>query len=215
LEHFSGILQTDGYSGYNAFRRRTDIVNLGCWDHARRKFVDAIKVAGGNKSGVSGEMVKLINKLYKIEREHKNASIEKRYLARQKYARPILEALYKKAEQINVLPKSTLGNAFGYLKNNKPYLIAYIERGDTHLSNCLMENQIRPFALGRKNWMFVGNEVSANKSALLYSLIQTCKLNKINPLKYLIAVLNRVHTLRRGEVEPKSLLPQFIDLEIL
>ena len=77
------------------------------------------------------------------------------------------------------------------------------------------ENVIRPFAVGRKNWLFVGNEVSANKSALLYSLIQTCKMNKINPRDYLTYVLNQAHAMRRGDIDPTTLLPQFIDHELL
>ena len=91
----------------------------------------------------------------------------------------------------------------------------YINHGDTQISNCLIENQIRPFALGRKNWLFVGNETSANKSALLYSLIQSCKINHIHPRNYLIAVLNKAQAMRRKEIDPVSLLPQFIDSKLL
>jgi transposase len=215
LKSFCGILQTDGYYGYNELRKRTDVVNLGCWDHARRKFTDAIKVNNDNKEGLAGQMLRLINKLYAVERDYKTASIIERYEARQKCAKPILEEIFAKAHKAAALPKGLLGKAIGYLKNNQPELIEYINYGDTHISNCLTENQIRPFALGRKNWLFVGNEASANKSALWYSLIQSCKINGINPRKYLVAVLNKVHVMRRGEIDPTSLLPQFIDRSLL
>lgn len=91
----------------------------------------------------------------------------------------------------------------------------YINDGRTHISNILTENQMRPFALGRKNWMFVGNGESANKSALLYSIIQSCKMNNIDFRKYLVYVLNHAHAMRRGDIDAKSLLPQFINPEIL
>ena len=102
-----------------------------------------------------------------------------------------------------------------YALNQWPYLSRYVDYGEIEISNCCVENQIRPFALGRKNWLFVGNELSANKSALLYSLIQTCKLNQIDPRSYLMTVLNQVHKMRRKEIDPETLLPQFIDKKIL
>jgi len=83
------------------------------------------------------------------------------------------------------------------------------------MTNCWIENQIRPFALGRRNWLFVGNEISANKAALLYSLIQTCKINHIDPRQYLVYVLKQAHKMRRKQVDPLSLLPQFIDKNLL
>ncbi len=215
LQQFHGILQTDGYSGYNAFRAHPSIVNLGCWDHARRKVTDVIKVNNHNETGLAGKLLKPINQLYKLERQCKQASIEERYATRQEKAKPLLEKIFCLVRQASVLPKSTLGTAITYLHNNEPYLKKYIDYGDTQMSNCLMENQIRPFAIGRKNWLFVGNEVSANKAALLYSLIQSCKINRINPRQYLIAVLDKVHAMRRREIDPATLLPQFIDNDLL
>jgi hypothetical protein len=90
-----------------------------------------------------------------------------------------------------------------------------VDYGEVEISNCWVENLIRPFALGRRNWLFVGNEESASKSALLYSLIQTCILNSIDPYRYLVCVLNHVHGMRRGEIDPVTLLPQFIDKSLL
>jgi len=215
LKDFTGLLQTDGYSGYVNLGKKSDVIHLGCWDHARRKFVDADKVCAAKGSGAAAQFIALINKLYKIEREIKDTSNEKRYQVRQEKSKPILDALFDKAKKINALPKSTLGTAITYLQNNEAELRRYSDHGNAQISNCLTENIIRPFAIGRKNWLFVGNETSANKSALLYSLIQTCKINKINVRAYLTYVLNQAHAMRRGEIDPTTLLPQFINSEIL
>jgi transposase len=215
LQNFKGILQTDGYGGYNTLRENPDIVSLGCWDHSRRKFVEAIKICNDNTQGIAGQLLTAINKLYKIERQYKEAHPNQRHQARQKEAKPLLETIFEKASKASVLPKSVVGKAIAYLLNNQLYLAEYIHHPHAQLSNCLVENLIRPFALGRKNWLFVGNEVCAQKSALLYSLIQTCKLNHINPRNYFNYLLMQVHAMRRNEIEPKALLPQFIDLALL
>lgn len=215
LKDFKGILQTDGYGGYEKTGKQKDVVHLGCWDHARRKFVAAFKICSNQTNGVAAQFLTLINSLYDIERDIKEKSNDDRYQARQEKSKPILESIFKKAKSINALPKSTLGDALTYLKNNQKYLMRYIDDGRAQISNILTENQIRPFAIGRKNWLFVGNAESANKSALLYSLIQSCKINNLDIRKYLAYILNHVHDMRRGEIDPKSLLPQFIKPEVL
>jgi transposase len=214
LSGYSGILQTDGYSGYNDLRAKSNITAAGCWDHARRKFTDCIKVTGHDEQSIAAKFLKLINKLYKIERDCKAASSQQRLKTRQERAKPIIESLLEQAKKVNAPPKSALAKAITYIINQYDDLSTYLSY-DIPISNCLIENHIRPFALGRKNWLFVGNEVAANKSALLYSLIQTCKINHINPKQYLIFVLNQVHAMRRGEIDPVSLLPQFVDPNLL
>lgn len=214
LKNFSGILQTDGYAGYENIGNTEKIIHIGCWDHARRKFVDAIKISGNN-AGIANNLLLLINSLYDIERDIKDKSVEARFDARQKKAKPILSRIFQIAKTIKALPKSLLGTAITYLKNNEKYLRKYIDDGKMQISNILAENQMRPFAIGRKNWLFVGNEESANKSALLYSLIQSCKINNLDIRKYLTYVLNHAHDMRRGDVDPASLLPQFIKPEML
>lgn len=214
LAYFKGILQTDGYAGYEGIGKSEYITRIGCWDHARRKFVDAIKVSG-NKTGVANNFLLLINSLYDIERDIKESTAEIRYETRRKKSKPILSKIFALVKSMNVLPKSVLGNAITYLKNNEKYLRKYVEDGRMEISNILVENQIRPFAIGRKNWLFVGNEESANKSAFLYSLIQSCKINNIDVRKYLAYILNRAHDMRRQKIDPKSLLPQFIEPEAL
>ncbi len=215
LKDYKGLLQTDGYSGYNEQRKKSEVINFGCWDHARRKFVEVIKVNGNNKAGKAGELLGIIDKLYEVEREAKDQSFIKRKSIRQEKSKPLLELIYLKLQKINAPPQSALGKAVQYALNQWPYLSNYIDYGEIEISNCWIKNQIRPFALGRKNWLFVGNELSANKSALLYSLIQTCKLNQIDPRNYLIYVLNQVHKMRCKEIEPEILLPQFINRKLL
>ena len=215
LGTFAGFLQTDGYAGYRALGQCARITHLGCWDHARRKFTDAIKINASHKTGMAGKLLKHINRLYRIEREQKQATPTVRYQARQTQSKPVLDAIYALANTVNAPPKSVLGKAVTYLLNNAAYLRVYVDHGEAHISNCLMENHIRPLALGRKNWLFVGNEVSANRSAFWYSLIQTCKINTINPRQYLVTVLNHVHDMRRGNIDPATMLPQFIDKALL
>lgn len=215
LKNFKGILQTDGYGGYEKIGKQKDIVHLGCWDHARRKFVAALKICSNKTTGVAAQLLTLTNSLYDIEREIKEKNNDERYRARQEKSKPILDKIFNYAKTINALPKSVLGDAITYLKNNEVYLMRYINDGRSQVSNILTENQIRPFAIGRKNWLFVGNEESANKSALLYSLIQSCKINNLDIRKYLEYVLNHAHDIRRGNINPVSLLPQFIKPEML
>ncbi len=215
LKDFSGILQTDGYGGYEKTGKQKGVIHLGCWDHARRKFVAAFKICSNKNNGVAAQLLTLINSLYEIERDIKEKSVDDRYNARQEKSKLILEKIFNQAKSINALPKSVLGDAITYLKNNEIYLMRYINDGRAQISNILTENQIRPFAIGRKNWLFVGNVESANKSALLYSLIQSCKINNHDIRKYLTFVLNCAHDMRRGNVDPKSLLPQFIKPEML
>ncbi len=214
LKDFAGILQTDGYSGYADLRAKSSVINVGCWDHCRRKFADVIKVSDKNKQGKAAQLLLWINKLYEIEREAKEMSFAERKGYRQEKSKPVLEIIKTEITKIDAPPKSLLGVAITYLTNQWPYLIEYIHHGEVPISNCWIENQIRPFALGRRNWLFTGTAQSANKAALLYSLIQSCKMNELNPRAYLEYVLNQAHAMRRGDIPPRSLLPQFIDKSI-
>lgn len=214
LKDFTGILQTDGYSGYNDLRAKSSVISVGCWDHARRKFTDVVKVADKNKNGKAAQLLVSINRLYDIEREAKDMSFTERKAHRHEKAKPVLDFIQEEISKINAPPKSLLGVAVTYAKNQWQYLIKYIDYGEVPMSNCWMENQIRPFALGRRNWLFTGTPESANKAALLYSLMQTCRMNGIDPRKYFEYVLSMSNAMRRGDILPTSLLPQFIDKSI-
>ena len=214
LKDFIGVLQTDGYSGYNNLCANSSVISVGCWDHARRKFTDVVKVADKNKNGKAAQLLVPINRLYEIEREAKEMSFAERKAYRHEKAKPVLNLIHEEILKIDAPPKSLLGVAVTYAKNQWLYLIKYIDHGEVPISNCWMENQIRPFALGRRNWLFTGTPESANKAALLYSLIQSCRINGIDPRKYLEYALNMSNAMRRGDVSPTSLLPQFIDKSI-
>ena len=215
LENYQGILQTDGYSGYNGFRTKETVTNIGCWAHCRRKFAEVVKIS--KTTGKAHEAVSRIKKLYAIEGKAKDLGFIIRKKLRQKEAKPILDKLHEwlQKSKLTTPPQSGIGKAIAYALNQWPYLSEYIKHGEVEIDNNWCENQIRPFALGRKNWMFAGNTKGAEVAALLYSLIQSCKLNNINARRYFIYVLNQVHKLRRGEVDPTSLLPQFIDKNLL
>ena len=109
---------------------------------------------------------------------------------RQEKAKPVLDLIQEEVSKIQAPPKSLLGIAITYTINQWPYLIAYLNYGEVPISNCWIENQVRPFAVGRRNWLFTGTPESASKAALLYSLIQSCRMNGIDPRKYLEHALN-------------------------
>lgn len=108
-------------------------------------------------------------------------------------------------------PKSQLGNAIGYTLNQWPYLIRYLRHGRAEIDTNWVENQIRPIALGRRNWLFMGHEDSGRNHAIFYSLVLSCILNDLNPRLYLHYLISHLHALRRGEIEPAGLLPHTID----
>jgi len=215
LKDYQGILQTDGYSGYNTIGKKDNIIKLGCWAHCRRKFVEVVKIA--NTAGKAHEVVKWIGKLYQIESFAREQGLD--FTARQKLrqteAPPILQKIHELVSQSTPSSKSAIGKAMFYTINQWEELIRYVDHGEAEIDNNWVENQIRPFSLGRKNWMFIGNERAAKTAAFFYSILQTCRLNNIDARKYLIYVLLQAGKMRRGEINPKDLLPQFIDRALL
>ena len=215
LRDYRGILQTDGYSGYNGMRSKEGVVNLGCWAHCRRHFADVVKIS--SKAGKAHEAIKWISMLYQIESEARGQrlSFAERKKLRQERAPAILQTIYNLIAKTSPPTKSALGKAITYASNQWKYLTKYVDYGEAEIDNNWVENQIRPFALGRRNWLFIGNEKSANIAAFFYSLIQSCILNGIDARKYLNHVLNLAGKMRRNEIDPTSLLPQFIDRDLL
>src|SRR5205085_6407910 len=124
--------------------------------HCRRKFTDVIKVADKEKKGNAAQLLLPINRLYEIEREAKEMSFSERKAYREEKAKPVLDFIWEEVSKIKAPPKSLLGIAITYLTNQWPYLIEYINHGEVPISNIWIENQIRPFALGRRNWLFTG-----------------------------------------------------------
>ena len=219
LEGYEGVVQTDGYSGYDFIDPIKRIMHMACWAHARRKFVAVVKAAGKpkegseTKPGLADQAVKYIRKLYKIERDTKEKGLTGEALVteRQEKAGPLLKEfkgwLDAKFEQVP--PKSLLGKAMTYALNQWPRLIVWLETPHVTLDNNLVENAIRPFAIGRKNWLFSGTPEGAAASAAIYSLIETAKANGLEPYWYLRYLLERLPEAMTEE-DFKALLPNHI-----
>lgn len=189
LEGYQGIVQTDGYKAYDFLDTQFDIVHVGCWAHARRKFVDAKKAGSKNKTGSADKALAMIQRLYALEKVARHQELDPVAICemRQSQAKPIL-AQFKKwldKRKDQVPPKSLLGVAVNYCLGQWRRLANYINDGHAGIDNNVVENAIRPFALGRKNWLFSGTPEGVRASALLFSLIETAKANKLEPYSYL------------------------------
>lgn len=184
LKDFKGYVHSDGYSGYN---KLTGITRVGCWAHLRRKFVEAIPQKknpdGPPASAETGRQY--CDKLFAIEDSLKDLSNEERFCKRLELEKPVLEAFWCWLDSLNALKGSALGKAVTYAKNQKPYMENYLLDGRCSLSNNAAENAIRPFTVGRKNWLFADTPKGASASAAIYSLVETAKANGLNVYAYL------------------------------
>jgi transposase len=193
LQGFEGYLQVDGYDGYAPFcSSNPKVIRLGCMDHARRKFRDAFGTANGKNIGKKALIY--FKNLYKIEKKIEGLSIQERFDIRQEESKPILEEMRDWLEKLSlsVTPQSVSGKAINYALNEWAYLIGYVEDGNLRISNALVENSIRPFALGRKNWLFSASVDGAKASAMYFSLIETAKANNIDPFLYFNEILEKL-----------------------
>lgn len=216
LKGYEGIVQTDGYGGYNFLDNQKGIVHVGCWVHARRKFNEVTKAAG-NKTGSTGNAgtaLKYISRLYKIEKEArtKKLSPDQLYDKRQSQAVPILNEFKKwlDARVEKVPPKSLLGKAINYTLNEWSRLERYTVAGIIRPDNNLVENAIRPFVVGRKNWLFSNTPRGARASAAIYSLVETAKASGHDPYWYLKYLFEHLPDAMTAD-EFKKLLPYNID----
>jgi len=218
LKSFQGLLQTDGYAGYDNLRKQEGIVGFGCLTHARRKFSEAVKISK-DQHGIAAEMIERMKPLYALEDRLKqaNANHRIRKRLRQKIARPILKDIHHWLRSIKdkLLPKSMLGKAIAYTLKQWPYLIAYLRHGMAEIDTNYVENKIRDIALGKKNWLFIGNKESGKIHAIWYTLIISAIINDINPRLYIHYLFTKVHALRRKEIDPITLLPDRIDVNEL
>lgn len=211
LEGFKGALMADGYSGYGAACRDHGITRLGCWAHARRKFFDAAKLQPKGKTGRPDQALALIGKLYQIERQAQELGAAKRHRLRQDKSQPIIDQLHAWLIKTlpRVAPKTKLGEALQYLHNQWPALVRYLDDGRYPIDNNAIENAIRPFAIGRKNWMFSKSPAGARASANLYSLIETAKGHGIEPYAYLRRVFKELPLVETVD-DIDALLPQAV-----
>jgi transposase len=192
LKDFKGHLQTDGYVVYDVFKNKDDITMLYCMAHARRMFYES---QDSDKDRAEYALAE-IGKLYAIERRAAEKSLDEnqRLQLRQEEALPLLNALgvWMKEQYLKVLPKSPIGKALGYSIQRWNELMVYASDGKLNIDNNPVENSIRPVAIGRKNYLFAGSHEAAQRSAMLYSLVGTCKLHGINPCIWLKDTLRRI-----------------------
>jgi transposase len=205
LDGFTGALMVDGYEGYNAACSKNSINRLGCWAHARRKFIEAQKTQLKGKTGKADQALAYIQQLYRVEQSINDKTTGEKYQARQKQSQAILDTLKHWLDKSlsQVPPKTALGKALYYFNAQWPRLINYIQSGDYPIDNNAAENAIRPFVIGRKNWLFSASQQGATSSANLYSLIETAKANGLEPYAYLkriFAELPNVTTLEQIEI---------------
>jgi transposase len=197
LATFTGYLQADAYAGYDAVYRGGRVVEVGCFAHARRRFVEALETDPS-----AALVVAIIQRLYQVERETTDVSVDARHVARQQQSRPLLAHLDEARQHLaaQALPKSPLGDALRYLDNQWGALQRFLEDGRLAIDNNGAERQLRTVGLGRKNWLFAGSLEGARRAALLYSLVQSCRLVGVAPFPYLRDVLLRVATHPHAQV---------------
>jgi hypothetical protein len=192
LDGYEGFLQADAYSGYDGIYAGGQVREVACWMHARRYFFKASQ-ADPARPCVA---LALIQQLYQVEKAAKDFSPERRYAHRQEQAVPILERLeeWMKIQEAVTPPKSLLGDALRYSRNQWQALRRYTEDGRLPIDNGRSERALRQVALGRKNWMFAGSDEGGRRAAVLYSILETCKRNRIEPFAYLRDLLAQIPT---------------------
>lgn len=191
LATFQGALQADAYTGYDGLYRTDRVIEIGCWAHARRRFVEALMT-----DPQAALMVARIQQLYQVEHAAADLAADARHALRREQSVPLLAQIEAVRQELarTVLPKSPLGDAVRYLTNQWTALQRFTDDGRLAIDNNRAENQLRVVAVGRKNWLFAGSFEGARRAALLYSLVQSCKLIDIPPFDYLKDVLLRVAT---------------------
>ena len=210
LAGYKGYLHTDGYAGYHDLGE--DITVVGCWAHARRKFDEAVKSLpkGKAKGSSASQGLAYCNLLFAIEQglSEKKATEKERYDERLEQAKPVLDAMFAWVNSRTAAPKSALGKAFHYLKEQWPYLTNYLKDGRLEISNNRAERSIKPFVIDRKNFLFANTPKGATDSAVMFSLIQTAIENDLDPYKYLTWLLRKAKDADLTDAETvRSLLP--------
>jgi transposase len=192
LEDYSGALQVDGYDGYAPVIAKNGITRLGCWAHARRKFFDAFKSSSGKSIGKQGLV--FFKKIYEIEQELSGRPYDERFLVRLDRSVPLLKEFesWLRDQKVKINPESLGGKAIKYALNEWEYLQNCFCAGEYKIDNNYVESHIRPFTIGRKNWMFSVKPEGAVASAVIYSLVETAKANGLEPFEYLKNVFEKL-----------------------
>ena len=196
LTNFRGYLHCDGYSAYHNLPG--DVICVGCWSHLRRKLIDAKKAVGKSKSGnnLVNELLPYIEQLFLYEKVLKDKPPNDRQAERLLHEKPIAEQFFRRLEEITVSEKSALGRAVAYAQGQKKYLMNFFLDGRLELTNNRAERSIKPFVIGRKNFLFANTPRGAQGSAIYYSLVETCKDNGIDPYAYLTSTIKQAALLR-------------------
>ena len=203
LRGFKGYLQTDGYEGYNQVTSQQDIYGVACLAHIRRKFVDAVNAKKKpSKAGICVTGLDYISKIYSIEKQARQMSQEERYNYRQEKAKPIIGELEVWLfDKVNYVPPQSLtGKAMKYFVRQWPRFVNYLKDGKIEVDNNRCERMVRPFTIGRKNWLFSSSVSGAKASADLYSLIVTAKQNGLNTYEYLRMVLTEIPKIKSEDI---------------
>lgn len=207
LGAYKGAVQCDGYDAYDQFEKNDNITVYGCWAHARRKFVDALN----ENNRLATEALCFIRKIYKVESDANKAGLnaDERKEQRLKISYPTIRLFetWMKETYLKVLPNSKMGDAIEYTYSLLPRLSRYVNDGRINIDNNLIENAIRPLALGRKNYLFCGNDASAYRAAIVYSLISTCKAADVDPRTWMEDVLRKIPYYQRDQRDLAELLP--------
>ena len=201
LGDYSGYLQSDGYRVYDGL---SHVTNVGCFAHARRKFMEAKKLQGKGKTGKADVALANIQKLYALASRLKASSATTRYEERQAHAKPMLDDLYAWLTSQKVLGSSALGKAIKYTLGQWPKLIRYVDDGHLSIDNNRAERAIKSLVIGRKNWLFANSPNGAQASALLYSIIETAKANGLILYDYMVICMKE---LAKPKPDIDSLLP--------
>lgn len=204
LQGFAGTLQVDGYAGYGEMLQTGTVIEAGCFAHARRKFFE---VHEATKSPLAKHALLEMAQLYEIEAQVKDLSAAERALLRGQRAEPILDRfkIWLEETLAKSPPRSALAKAIAYTLNRWRALVRYLDDGMLNIDNNPVERTIRGIAIGRRNWLFAGSENGGRRAALIYSLVETAKLNKLEPHRYLVDVLTRLPSCKSKELD--SLLP--------
>ena len=205
LEGFSGVLITDGYSGYNKIQ---EAERAGCWAHMRRKWLEAMPEGADAKTCKAAEGYEFCNRLFELEHQFEKLPAEERLVQRRERSAPVLEAYWKWLNTIS-RPTGKLKDAVTCTQNQKAHLCTFLEHGEIEISNNQVENAIRPFVVGRKGWLFADTPQGAEASAIIYSLMETAKANSLRLDDYLLHLLSILpeRAERNKDFEVDDLLP--------
>jgi len=224
LDDYQGFIQSDDYNGYDYLGNKQGIVQLGCWAHVRRKFFDVVKVRKkqrghrDNPKGLADQAIDFIGELYLIEKQIRAEQLTPSQICqrRQERSNPVLDKFKTWLDTTYPLtpPKGLLGMAIGYALKNWPKLVLYTTNGLLRPDNNVAENAIRPFVIGRKNYLFAGHPNGAHAAATFYSLIETAKANGLEPYGYLCFLFERLPFVK-DQFGYHALMPQYIDRNLI